>query len=129
MDLEIATLCEAGTQENGKLYILGAFDNLKSADLSITMPHCAFVARIRFHKIEEGTHKLRVMFVDEDGNAVISPVDGEIAVGFGGINKRIAVNVVMGINSLRLPRHGEYAVDLAVDSKHLASLPLYFDKP
>ncbi|MBM3878257.1 MAG: hypothetical protein FJ387_00805 [Verrucomicrobia bacterium] len=128
MKLEVFTLCDAATDSGGKLNILGAFDRLGAPQAPMVQPHCAVAARLRFHRIEEGRHKLRVTFGDEDGKTVLPAIEGEVGVRFGETARSAAFNLIMGINGLKLERFGEYTVDLAVDGVHLGTLPLYFEQ-
>ena len=127
MKLEIFTLCDSAVDYGGKLCILGAFDRILAKEAPFVYQHCAVAARLRFHRIEEGKHHLRVTFADEDGKTVLPNVDGEVTVKFGPSSPSAAINLIMGINGLKLERFGEYTVDLAVDGVHQGSLPLYFD--
>ena len=67
MDIEVFAICDAATESGGKLNILGAFDSLYGSKLPIVHPHCSIALRIRYSKIEEGQHTIRINFVDEDG--------------------------------------------------------------
>ena len=127
MQLEIFSLCDSAVDYGGKLCILGAFDRVKSKQAPTIVQHCAVVARLRFHRIEEGTHKVRVTFGDEDGRTVLPQVEADLTVGFAEHARSSTFNLVMGINGLKLEHPGEYTVDLAVDGIHQGSLPLYLD--
>ncbi len=128
MKLEIFTLCDAAHDYAGKLCILGAFDHLRAKAEPITHPHLAVAIRIRFHRIEEGAHKLRLTFADEDGKPVMAPLEAGVNVRFGEESRSATMNLVLGVNALKLERFGEYSVDLAVDGVHLGSHPLYVDR-
>ncbi len=54
MDIQIAILCDAATDNNGKLNILGTFDTIYSAQLPATHPQCSIALRMTFSKGEEG---------------------------------------------------------------------------
>jgi hypothetical protein len=128
MKLEIFTLCDAANDSAGKLNMLGAFDRVRSPHAPFVLPHCAVVARLRFHRIEEGNHTLRVIFADEDGHSVLAPVEGQVTVRFPEGAPSVAINLIMGINGFKLESFGEYTVDLALDGIHLGSSPLYFER-
>ena len=128
MKLEIFTLCDSAVDYAGKLCILGAFDRIRSKEAPAVVQHCAVAARFRFHRIEDGAHRIRVTFADEDGKTVLPQVNAEVTVKFGEASPSVTFNLVMGINTLKLERFGEYTVDLAVDGVHQGSLPLYLDQ-
>ena len=86
------------------------------------------VARIRFHRVEEGAHKLRVSVADADGRSVIPNVEAQVAVPFPEHAQSATFNLVVNINGLKLGVFGEYTTDIAVDGMHMGSLPLYFGR-
>ena len=126
LKLEIFTLCDSAVDYGGKVCILGAFDSVAAAEAPYTVSHCAVVARMRFHRIEEGNHKLRVTLADQDGKMIMPNVDAQVGVRFTEKAQSATFNLVMQINGLKLDQFGEYTVDLAVDGVHQGSLPLYF---
>jgi hypothetical protein len=125
MNLEILTLCDAATTSHGgKLNILGSFDTLHVTKFPAAHPQCAIAMRIRFTRMEEGTHNVALSFVDADGKRVMPDVQGEIAVKIGGDEPSTVTNLVINIHQLKLPEPGYYSLDLAIDSRHESSLPL-----
>ena len=128
LKLEIFTLCDSAVDYGGKVCILGAFDSITAPEAPFTVSHCAVVARMRFHRIEEGNHKLRVTLADQDGKMIMPNVDAQVGIRFTEKAQSATFNLVMQINGLKLDEFGEYTVDLAVDGVHQRSLPLYFGK-
>lgn len=128
LKLEIFTLCDSAVDYGGKVCILGAFDSVAAAEAPYTVSHCAVVARMRFHRIEEGNHKLRITLADQDGKMIMPNVDAQVGVRFTEKAQSATFNLVMQINGLKLEQFGEYTVDLAVDGVHQGSIPLYFGK-
>jgi hypothetical protein len=128
LKLEIFTLCDSAVDYGGKVCILGAFDSVAAAEAPYTVTHCAVVARMRFHRIEDGNHKFRVTLADQDGKMIMPNVDAQVGVRFTEQAQSATFNLVMQINGLKLDQFGEYTVDLAVDGVHQGSLPLYFSK-
>jgi hypothetical protein len=128
MQLEIFTLCDAATEHAGKLNIIGTFDALRAAEAPITHPQCAIAGRLRFEQVEEGNHRISLTFADEDGSVVMPRFDSNLGVRFSPGQRTITSHFVMVIQQVRLPRFGEYTIDLAVDGRQLGSLPLYVTK-
>ena len=75
MDIQIAVLCDAATDNNGKLNILGTFDTIYTSQLPATHPQCSIAVRMTFNKVEDGTHTVKLNFVDEDGKSVMPPIE------------------------------------------------------
>jgi hypothetical protein len=126
MNVQIFTLCDAATLDAaGKLNILGSFDRLSGAAEPIMHMHCALALKLRFERVEEGQKKLRLAFIDSDGTAVMPPIDGMAEVRFQDNDSSSSVSLALGIQQLKLPKFGEYSIDLAIDGRHEASIPLF----
>jgi hypothetical protein len=126
MNVQIFTLCDAATLDAaGKLNILGSFDRLSGAAEPIVHMHCALALKLRFERVEEGQKKLRLAFIDSDGAAVMPPIDGMAEVRFQDNDSSSSVSLALGIQQLKLPKFGEYSIDLAIDGRHEGSIPLF----
>jgi hypothetical protein len=126
MNVEIFTLCDAATLDTaGKLNILGSFDRLNAAAEPIVHMQCALALKLRFERVEEGQKKFHLAFVDLDGTAVMPPLEGTVQVQFQGNDSSSTVSMALGIQQLKLPKFGEYSIDLAIDGRHEASIPLF----
>jgi uncharacterized protein DUF6941 len=126
MKVEILTLCDAATVDAaGKLNILGAFDRLNAASEPISHPQCALAFKVRFERIEEGNKKIRVAFINADGAPVMPSIDVTADVRIQEPESSGGVSFVLNIQQLKLPKFGEYSIDLAVDGRHESSVPLF----
>ncbi|HHT9115304.1 MAG: hypothetical protein HY607_04970 [Planctomycetes bacterium] len=126
MNKEVFVLCDAATETVGKLNILGAFDNIYSRFAPATHPQCAIALRVRFNQIEKGEHKIRVNIVDEDGKLIMPSLDAKINVDFPQNMDSSIANLILNIHGLKIEKFGKYSVDLAIDGRQEASLPLSF---
>jgi hypothetical protein len=125
MDIEIFTLCDAATEGGGKLNILGTFDRINAHQLPAVHPHCAVAVRVRFDRVEQGEHHIRIAFVNEDGKPVMPGLDGKIQVSMPPACGSASANLILNINGLKFEQAGAYSIDLSVDGRHEKSLPLY----
>jgi hypothetical protein len=123
MDIEAFLLCDAATDQGGKLNVLGAFDAIWAGQLPAIHPACAVALRIRFSRIEEGQHPFRIYVIDEDGKEVVPKLEGKISVKVPPQSDSVVVNVIANLQRLKLPGFGKYRIDLAIDSQQKASLP------
>jgi len=80
---------------------------------------------LRFERVEEGQKQLRIAFVDQDGAAFMQNLDATAEVRFHGDDPSVTVSLALNIQQLRLPRFDEYSIDLAVDGRQEASIPLF----
>jgi len=126
MKVEIFTLCDAATADaGGKLNILGSFDRINAASLPVTHPLCALAIKLRFERLEEGQKRIGISFVDSDGTAVMPTLDAATQVNFPPDESSVTACLVLQIQQLKLPNFGEYSIDLAIDGRHEASIPLF----
>src|ERR1035441_4423840 len=126
MHIEVFSLCDAATIDvAGKLNVLGAFDSILTGSMPMVYPQCTVALRIRFENIERGAHKVAVNFVDIDGKHVLPPANGTININFPDEQRSGSANLIFNLQMLKLEKHGEYSIDLAVDSRKEASLPLF----
>jgi hypothetical protein len=126
MRVEIFTLCDAATVDAaGKLNILGSFDRLNAREVPAVHPQCALAIKLRFEPVEEGQKRIRIAFIDADGADVMPTLDATAEVRFRPEDPTVTVPLALSIQQLRLPRFGEYSIDLAVDDRHEKSIPLF----
>ena len=125
MKIELFTLCDAATDSGGKLNILGSFDHISAKEIPAIHPFCAIAIKIRFARIEEGNHRLKITVADADGKLVIPGLDTSLAIRFGTDDSTVAANVVMLIQKIKFEQFGEYTIDLAIDGRQEGSIPLY----
>ena len=123
MNIEAFLLCDAATEQQGKLNILGAFDNIFAKKMPTMHPACAVVARIRFEKVEEGNHPIRIYIIDEDGKPIGPKLEGNVNVRIGDDVDSTATNIVLNIQRLKFEKYGQYRIDLAIDNQIKGSLP------
>lgn len=128
MQVEIFSLCDAATVENGKMNVLGAFDTIFAKKLPAAHPQCAVAIRVRFNVLEGNSHTIEVKFINADGRPVIAPASGTITVKFQDKQRWASANLALNIQSLKLEHYGEYSVDLSVDGKGRASLPFFIQE-
>lgn len=125
MEIEIFTLCDAATNTMGKLNILGTFDQINAPQFPTVYPLCAVGLRVRFERIEEGNHPMKIQFVNADGQPIRPPVTGGFDVQFGRADTQwLCANMALPIYQLKLDAPGHYSIDLAIDGRQERSLPL-----
>jgi hypothetical protein len=124
MTIQVAVLCDAATDYNGKLNLLGTFDTIYTPQLPAQHPQCSIATRIAFDRIEEGQHKLVVNFVDEDGQPIMHSMDVSVDATFPPDATFISRNFIVNIQQLNLEKTGLYSIDLSIDGRALASIPL-----
>ncbi len=124
MDIQVAVLCDAATDNNGKLNILGTFDTIYTSQLPAIHPQCSIAIRMTFGKSEEGAHKLKLNFVDEDGKSVMPPIEIPVDVAVPDETIFLSRNFIVNIQKLKFEKEGLYSIDLAVDGRQEGNIPL-----
>jgi hypothetical protein len=124
MKIEVFALCDAATDNRGKLNILGTFDQIYSANMPVVHPACAIALRIRFDKMEEGAHKVNLQLVDPDGRPVFQPMEGEVRPRMADDVESVAVNLILNFQHVKFEAFADYQINLAIDDLSVASLPL-----
>jgi hypothetical protein len=125
MNIQVAVLCDAATDDNGKMNLLGAFDTIYTPQLPAVHPQCSVALRVTFFSGDEGKHSLRLNFVDADGRSIMPnfpPVPVEVVLPddmhFG------TRNFIINIQQLKFETPGLYSIDIALDGQPQASIPL-----
>jgi hypothetical protein len=126
MKVELFTLCDfAQAEPTGKMNLLGTFDRIVAKEAPITRSVFAVAARLRFEAHEEGARTVALSFIDSDGQRVMPLLRAQFNVKVQPSEPSATLNYVMVVPQIKLPRFGDYQIDLAVDDKVEATLPLY----
>jgi hypothetical protein len=126
MNVEIFNLCDfASADAGGKLNMLGVFNTIFAQQEPIIYGLCAVAIRIRFEPTEEGLKKFRVSFVNEEGRAVLPPLDAEVQIQSQTHMPCSIATICLLIQQINLPNFGEYSIGLSVDGKPAAKTPLF----
>jgi hypothetical protein len=124
MNIQVAVLCDAATDDNGKLNLLGAFDTIYARELPAIHPQCAVALRVTFSSEDEGKRQLKLNFVDADGRAIMPPIEIPIEVSLPGDMHFGTRNYILNIQQLKFDEPGLYSLDVMFDEKVQASIPL-----
>ena len=124
MNIQIAVLCDAATDYGGKLNILGTFDTILTSQLPAVHPQCSIALRIAFGRIEDGTHKVKMNFVDEDGKFVMPSIDMPVEITVPNELNFLVRNFIINIQQLKFERPGQYSIDIAINGRQETFIPL-----
>jgi len=124
MNIQVAVLCDAATEDNGKLNLLGSFDTIYAPQLPAVHPQCAVALRVTFTAGDEGARQLKLNFVNADGHAIMPSIDIPVAVTLPDDVHFATRNFIVNIQQLKFAEDGLYSVDVRLDDKSQASIPL-----
>ena len=124
MDIQVAVLCDAATDNNGKLNLLVTFDTIYTKEFPAIHPQCSIALRMTFNKVEEGKHIARLNFVDEDGKSVMPNIDMPVEVTVPDETIFISRNFIVNIQKLKFDQEGLYSINVALDGRQEGTIPL-----
>ena len=125
MNIQVAVLCDAATDDHGKLNLLGAFDTIYAPQMPAFHPQCAVALRVTFTSGDEGPHQLAINLINADGRSIMPnfppiPFKVELPEDIHFVTR----NFTVSIQQLQFPEAGLYSVDIRFDDVSRASIPL-----
>jgi hypothetical protein len=129
MNIQVAVLCDAATDDNGKLNLLGSFDTIYAPQLPAVHPQCAVALRVTFMSGDVGERKLKLNFVNADGHAIMPPIDIPVTVTLPDDAYFLTRNFIINIQQLKFTEAGLYSVDIRLDGESQANIPLQVKNP
>ena len=124
MNIQVAVLCDAATDDNGKLNLLGAFDTIYAPQMPAVHPQCAVALRVTFMPGDEGTRKLTLNFINADGHPIMQGIELPVPVTLPDDAHFLTRNFIINIQQLKFAEPGMYSVDVRLDNESVASVPL-----
>jgi 5-hydroxyisourate hydrolase-like protein (transthyretin family) len=124
MNVQVAVLCDAATDDNGKMNLLGTFDTIYAQQLPAVHPQCAVALRVTFAADDEGQHKLKLNFINADGRVIMPSIEIPVMVTLPDDVHFLTRNFIVNIQQLKFAEAGLYSVDVRLDDKSQANIPL-----
>lgn len=124
MNIQVAVLCDAATNDNEKLNLLGAFDTIYAPQMPAVHPQCAVALRATFLPGDEGTRKLTLNFINADGRSIMQAIELPVPVALPDDAHFLTRNFIVNIQQLKFTEPGLYSVDVRLDDESQASIPL-----
>lgn len=124
MNIQVAVLCDAATDDRGKLNLLGAFDTIITPKLPATHPQCSIALRVTLAAEDEGKHTLRMTFVDADGRSIMPAIPVPVEVTLPEEALFLTRTFIANIQQLKFQQPGLYSIDIFFDADQVASIPL-----
>jgi hypothetical protein len=124
MNIQVAVLCDAATDDHGKLNLLGAFDTIYAPQMPAFHPQCAVALRVTFQPGDEGTRKLSLNIINADGRSILQVPDMPVEVALPDDTHFVTRNFIVNIQQLKFDDPGLYSVDVRLDNESAASVPL-----
>jgi hypothetical protein len=126
MDVPIALLADTAIAAgDGKLSVIGIFDQIKSRNYPAIHPQSALVIRLSASPGERGQKKaVLVRLIDADG-AVLLELESEFQVPekFDDPTRPFGLNQIFQFQGLQIPRAGDYSFYVLVNGEEKARVP------
>lgn len=118
MTTEIFTLCDSANDYNGKLVIVGTFNNIFAQSFPAIHQAFTIVAKMAFDKEEiDGNHLFRIYIRNSDEEISLLDTGHQNLILAHRAGNKIYSNIIFNVNNIMLPNDGEYTVNLEVDNK------------
>lgn len=117
MQIDIFTLCDSAQEYNGKLVIVGTFNQITAPTFPHVYSEFALVASVRFDKNEKKEHDIEIGIKKSDSDDFLMKPARMKASNAGAQGNYSFINLVIKVNNITIKEKGEYIVYLNVDGE------------
>lgn len=122
MKVDIFTLCDSAQEYNGKMVIVGTFNNIYAKEFPATHSGFALAARVVFDKDEKGIYDINLSVKKEGSeNTYIIPESKMKADTTNTERKDTVINIILQGSNVSIPEEGTYIMSLRIGDKTWAS--------
>ncbi len=125
MKVLIAAVCDHAWVENGCLSVFRAFDSINAVSFPFTLSRISVALRLLIGRSDYGGHKLLIVLADSDGKRLMN---SEIKINFQPPQDSMpeaSFPFALNGQNIIFPKPGDYSVDILIDGKVEANVPLY----
>ena len=125
MKVLVAAIADHAWVENGCLSLCRTFDSINVDKFQYVMPRMSVALRLLVNRLETGEHKLGISLSDADGQKLMS---SEIKINFQFPQSPVpetSFSFALNGQNVNFQKPGDYVVNILVDSRVEASIPLY----
>lgn len=129
MQVDIFTLCDNAQEYNGKMVIVGTFNQLSASKFPAIHAEFALVASIRFDKNEKKEHDIEIGIKKSDSELFLMPPAKMKASNADAKGEHTYVNLVVKGNNIEIKEPGNYIVYLKVDDEVRETILTVSERP
>jgi hypothetical protein len=125
MKVAIAAVADHAWVENGCLSLFRTFDNINADSFPFTLSRMSVALRLLIRRSEAQEHKLNISLADSDGKKLMH---SDININFQppqGSVPESSFSFALNGQNIVFPKPGDYAVDILIDGRVEASIPIY----
>lgn len=116
MDIQIFTLCDSAQEYNGKLVIVGAFNEITVSNFPEVYPEMTIVVRTIIENEDKEGHDVEVYaFKSDTGKEALIPHFKTYVETKGNIGQTVYSNVILRTNNVPIPEAGKYIIRFSID--------------
>ncbi|MFA5117565.1 MAG: hypothetical protein WC695_01800 [Candidatus Omnitrophota bacterium] len=128
MKILVAAICEHSWIEDGCLTVCRAFDTVSAVSFPYSVPRLSVALRLLFRRTETGEHRVNVSLSDADGKKLMNTdLSVTMRLTEGGVPES-AFSFALNGQNVVFSQPGDFVVDIVIDGKVEASVPLYVKK-
>ena len=125
MDIALAAICDAANADSqGKLNLLGVFDQINVSKFPAKHPQCCVVFRVVFQKDEVTQQNFIIKFLDQDDQSFLPTVKATSTSKCIKFEDQSVLNLIVNLNNIRLQKTSDYRIELHVNDTLLKSIEL-----
>jgi hypothetical protein len=131
MDVDFGMVCDfASLTPEGKLNVLGVFQEINAPTLPFTLPMMFVVVAFTAGAAERGMKKnAKLMLLDPDAQLILGLESGPMEVPASRPGAKGRVNAVIGLNNVTFQRYGPHSFEVLVDDDTKGSVPIWVVEP
>ena len=129
MHVDFGFICDYAEVGN-KINALGiGFDTIRAAQVPYVHPLFHLVVQLRGNVTEAGSKKVKLTMIDADGNELMHPQEGELALARPEAGTEALARMNFVLRNIRFPHYGPYSLHVGVDGHDMHEARLNVVKP
>lgn len=130
MKVELFCVCDfASADAGGKLNIIGVFDTIHAEETPFTQNLFSVAGRVRFEESEVGPKRFKLTILDSEGKPIVQPLEAAVDVNRAPGETTAIAQIALLLSHIRLPRFGQYRIEMEIENIPAASTVLNVRKP
>ena len=125
MDVSLAAICDAAnTDSQGKLNLLGVFDQINVVNFPAKHPQCCVVFRVVFQKGQSTEQNFVIKFLNKDGESFLPSIKATSSSKCIKFQDKSVLNLIINVKNIKLTRADNFQVELHVNDELLKGVDL-----
>lgn len=125
---DIFTLCDAAADANGRLSLMGTYEEIGSSSFPFVLPQLTIAMRMRFAPAEGPRHQFKMVLVDPDGGSLGPGIESGFELRARRQDRAVSYNLIVHIQNQMFDEPGCYAIDFYLNDQLEGRLPFYVEE-